>query len=72
MGDKFDKSTMKSLPAVRLHASAGGKMHHYAMAKTACIVQVQSARARSRSPYVNPDDDSYEAKRLEVSSDSTV
>jgi hypothetical protein len=54
-GDKFDAATMKSMPA----GSFGllpAQMHHYAMAKTACIVQVHGMGPFSLT-YVNPADD---------------
>jgi len=55
MGDKFDKSTMKSLPAGG-YTLLPAQMHHYAMAKSACMVQVHGMGPFSLT-YVNPDDD---------------
>jgi quercetin dioxygenase-like cupin family protein len=55
MGDKFDESTMRALPAggfVLLPA----QMHHYAMAKTAAVVQVHGT-GPFQLTYVNPADD---------------
>jgi quercetin dioxygenase-like cupin family protein len=55
MGDKFDESTMRALPAggfVLLPAA----MHHYAMAKTAAVVQVHGM-GPFQLTYVNPADD---------------
>jgi Domain of unknown function (DUF4437) len=54
-GDTFDTATMKSLPA----GSFGllpAQMHHYAMAKTECIVQVHGMGPFALT-YVNPADD---------------
>ena len=55
MGEKFDKATMKELPAggyVLLPAD----MRHYAMAKTAATVQVHGM-GPFKLTYVNPADD---------------
>lgn len=55
MGEKFDKATMKELPAggfVLLPA----EMRHYAMAKTPAIVQVHGM-GPFQLTYVNPADD---------------
>lgn len=55
MGEKFDKATMTELPAggfVLLPA----EMRHYAMAKTAAIVQVHGV-GPFQLTYVNPADD---------------
>ena len=55
MGEKFDAATMKSLPAggfVLLPA----EMRHYAMAKTAVVVQVHGTGPFALT-YVNPADD---------------
>lgn len=55
MGDTFDQKSMKAL-------TAGGftvlpaTMHHYAMARSACIVQVHGMGPFSIT-YVNPNDD---------------
>jgi quercetin dioxygenase-like cupin family protein len=54
-GDKFDEATLKALPA----GSFGllpAQMHHYAMAKTACVVQVHGMGPFALT-YVNPADD---------------
>jgi len=55
MGDKFDKSTMKELPAGG-YTLLPAQMHHYAMAKTAAVVQVHGMGPFTLT-YVNPDDD---------------
>jgi quercetin dioxygenase-like cupin family protein len=55
MGDKFDKGSMKELPAGG-YALLPAQMHHYAMAKTASIVQVHGMGPFALT-YVNPDDD---------------
>ena len=55
MGDKFDKTTMTTLP-VGGYALLPADMHHYAMAKTACIVQVHGM-GPFKLTYVNPADD---------------
>lgn len=55
MGDKFDKSTMKGLSAGS-YALLPADMHHYAMAKTAVIVQVEALGPFALT-YVNPADD---------------
>jgi quercetin dioxygenase-like cupin family protein len=55
MGDKFDKSTMKELPAGG-YTLLPAQMHHYAMAKTAAVVQVHGMGPFALT-YVNPGDD---------------
>jgi len=55
MGEKFDKTTMKDLPAGG-YALLPAQMRHYAMAKTAAIVQVHGMGPFSLT-YVNPADD---------------
>ena len=55
MGDKFDKTAMKELPAGG-YALLPAQMHHYAMAKTAAVVQVHGMGPFSLT-YVNPADD---------------
>jgi len=55
MGDKFDKTTMKELPPGG-YALLPAQMHHYAMAKTAAIVQVHG-QGPFQLTYVNPADD---------------
>ncbi|HEX7076935.1 MAG TPA: cupin domain-containing protein [Candidatus Eisenbacteria bacterium] len=55
MGDKFDKATMTELPAGG-YALLPAEMHHYAMAKTAAIVQVHGM-GPFKLTYVNPEDD---------------
>ena len=60
MGDKMTPADMTTLGPggfVALHAKA----HHYAMAKTACIVQV-TAMGPFQLTYVNPDDDPSKMK----------
>lgn len=55
MGDKLDPATMKELPAGG-YALLPAQMHHYAMAKTECIVQVHGM-GPFKLTYVNPSDD---------------
>jgi len=55
MGDKFDKASMKELPPGG-YALLPAQMHHYAMAKTAAIVQVHGQGPFALT-YVNPADD---------------
>ena len=55
MGEKFDKSTMTELP-VGGYALLPAQMRHYAMAKTASIVQVHGTGPFVLT-YVNPADD---------------
>lgn len=55
MGDKFDKSTMKALPAGG-YALLPAEMHHYAMARTAATVQVHGMGPFALT-YVDPNDD---------------
>lgn len=55
MGEKFDKATMKTLPAGS-YALLPAEMRHYAMAKTAAVVQVHGIGPFTLT-YVNPDDD---------------
>jgi hypothetical protein len=55
MGDKFDQKAMKAMPS----GSFGilpATMHHYAMAKTAVVVQIHGMGPFSIT-YVNPTDD---------------
>lgn len=55
MGDKFDQKAMKAMP----QGSFGilpATMHHYAMAKTAVVVQIHGMGPFSIT-YVNPTDD---------------
>jgi uncharacterized RmlC-like cupin family protein len=55
MGDKFDPKSMKFMPQgsfILLPAT----MHHFAMAKTACVVQIH-AMGPFAITYVNPADD---------------
>ncbi|HKW14918.1 MAG TPA: cupin domain-containing protein [Candidatus Krumholzibacteria bacterium] len=54
-GDKFDEATLKSLPAGGF-GLLPAQMHHYAMAKTACVVQVHGMGPFALT-YVNPADD---------------
>lgn len=60
MGEKFDKSTMQTLPAGG-YALLPAEMRHYAMSKTAAIVQV-TGNGPFGITYVNPDDDPRNAK----------
>jgi quercetin dioxygenase-like cupin family protein len=55
MGEKFDKATMTVLPAGG-YALLPAEMRHYAMAKTAAIVQVHGM-GPFKLTYVNPADD---------------
>lgn len=55
MGDKLDKSKMKEFPAGS-YALLPANMHHYAMAKNACVVQVHGMGPFSLT-YVDPTDD---------------
>jgi quercetin dioxygenase-like cupin family protein len=55
MGDKFDQASMKELP-VGGYGLLPAQMHHYAMAKTACTVQVHGL-GPFQLTYVNPADD---------------
>jgi quercetin dioxygenase-like cupin family protein len=55
MGEKFDKATMKELPAGG-YALLPAQMRHYAMAKNAAIVQVHGMGPFALT-YVNPADD---------------
>jgi uncharacterized cupin superfamily protein len=55
MGDKFDKGAMTSLPAGS-YALLPADMRHFALAKTAAIVQVESMGPFALT-YVNPNDD---------------
>lgn len=55
MGDKFDKTSMKTLPDGS-YALLPADMRHYAMAKTAVVVQVHGQGPFALT-YVNPEDD---------------
>jgi uncharacterized RmlC-like cupin family protein len=55
MGDKFDQKTMKAMPQGSF-AILPATMHHFAMAKTACVVQVHGMGPFGIT-YVNPNDD---------------
>ena len=55
MGEKFDKSAMKDLP-VGGYVLLPAEMRHYAMAKSAAIVQVHGM-GPFKLTYVNPADD---------------
>jgi|SRR6266850_5392427 len=55
MGEKFDKATMKDLPAEG-YALLPAEMRHFALAKTAATVQVHGMGPFSLT-YVNPADD---------------
>ena len=55
MGDKLDKAAMKALPAGG-YVLLPAQMHHYAMAKTATVVQVHGLGPFALT-YVNPADD---------------
>ena len=55
MGDTLDKAAMQDLPAGG-YALMPAQMHHYAMAKTAVIVQIHAMGPLAFN-YVNPADD---------------
>jgi quercetin dioxygenase-like cupin family protein len=55
MGDTFDKASMKDAPAGS-YALLPAEMRHYAMAKTAAVVQVHGQGPFALT-YVNPADD---------------
>lgn len=55
MGDKIDKAAMKTAPAGS-YALMPAQMHHYAMAKTAAVVQVHGMGPFALT-YVDPNDD---------------
>jgi quercetin dioxygenase-like cupin family protein len=55
MGEKFDKAALKDLP-VGSYALMPAEMRHYAMARTAAIVQVHGVGPFALT-YVNPADD---------------
>jgi len=55
MGDKFDKATMKDLPA-GAYALLRAEMRHHALAKTEATVQVHGMGPFALT-YVNPGDD---------------
>jgi quercetin dioxygenase-like cupin family protein len=55
MGDKFDAAAMKAMP-VGSFALMPAQMHHYAMAKTAAVVQVHAVGPFALT-YVNAADD---------------
>jgi quercetin dioxygenase-like cupin family protein len=55
MGDKFEAAGLKALP-VGSFALMPAQMHHYAMAKTAAIVQVHAVGPFALT-YVNAADD---------------
>ena len=55
MGDAMDSASMKALPAGGF-ALLPAQMRHYAMAKTACVVQVHGVGPFALT-YVNPKDD---------------
>jgi hypothetical protein len=55
MGEKFDKASMKDMPAGS-YGMLPAEMRHYAMAKTAAVVQVHGMGPFVLN-YVNPADD---------------
>jgi uncharacterized RmlC-like cupin family protein len=55
MGDTFDPKSMKFMPQGSFTVLPA-TMHHYAMAKTACVVQIHGMGPFSIT-YVNPSDD---------------
>ena len=55
MGDTFDQKSMKFMPQGSFTVLPA-TMHHYAMAKTACVVQIHGMGPFSIT-YVNPSDD---------------
>jgi quercetin dioxygenase-like cupin family protein len=61
MGEKIDKATMKEMPAGS-YGMLPAEMRHYAMAKTACTVQVHGMGPFVLN-YVNPADDPSKASK---------
>jgi quercetin dioxygenase-like cupin family protein len=61
MGEKIDKATMKEMPAGS-YGMLPAEMRHYAMAKTASIVQVHGMGPFVLN-YVNPADDPSKASK---------
>jgi quercetin dioxygenase-like cupin family protein len=59
MGEKFDAATMTKLPAGG-YALLPAEMRHYAMATTACVIQVHGMGPFALT-YVNPEDDPSKA-----------
>lgn len=59
MGERFDKAAMKDLPA-GAYGLLPAEMRHFAMAKTAAIVQVHGTGPFVLT-YVNPADDPSKA-----------
>ena len=55
MGDKFDLKGLKPMKAGAF-GSIPGKANHYAMAKTAAVIQIHGEGPFDLT-YVNPDDD---------------
>ena len=62
MGEKFDANTMKEMPAGS-YGMLPAEMRHYAMAKTAAIVQVHGTGPFVLN-YVNPADDPSKATSM--------
>lgn len=62
MGEKFDAKTMKEMPAGS-YGMLPAEMRHYAMAKTAAIVQVHGTGPFVLN-YVNPADDPSKATSM--------
>ena len=61
MGDKWDAKAMKTMKAGAF-GSIDAKSPHYAMAKTATIIQIHGEGPFDLT-YVNPDDDPSKAKQ---------
>jgi quercetin dioxygenase-like cupin family protein len=61
MGDKLDAKAAKDLPAGGF-ALMPAQMHHYAVARTAVVVQVHGT-GPFQITYVNPADDPSQAKK---------
>ena len=59
MGDKFDAAGLKDMP-VGTFASMPAEMHHFAMAKTAAVLQIHGV-GPFKLTYVNPADDPSQA-----------
>ena len=59
MGDTFVKADMKDLPAGG-YAVLPAKMHHFAQAKTATVIQIHGMGPFAIT-YVNPADDPRQA-----------
>ena len=61
MGDTFDQANMKELPTGS-YGVVPAEMRHFAMAKSAAVIQVQGM-GPSVIRYVNPADDPSQAQK---------